>query len=252
MLRSVKELLGYELMATDGQIGNVHNALFSDEDWTIRYLVADTGPWIFGRKVLISPEALLRPVWASQTFPVNLTQEQVKSSPDVDLAKPVSRQFEEKLRAYYNWPVYWGVTPPMHGGMTYVPPNLFKKREQSDDASVDTHLRSVNELLDYQVIATDGKAGTVSDFILEDEDWQFRYLVLDTSEETGADKGKKVLVALEWINSIEVQGRDIFIGLTQEAIRFSPEFDSSLPVNRQYEEVLYDYHGKPKYWQVVK
>lgn len=250
MFRSVKELLGYELMATDGQIGNVHDTLFSDEDWTIRYLVADTGPWIFGRKALISPEAFLQPVWASQTFPVNLTREQVKSSPDVDLAKPVSRQYEEELRAYYKWPVYWGVTPPMHGGPTYVPPDLFKRRERPDDPSFDKHLRSLNELLDYQVHAMDGRAGKVADFILEDEDWQLRYLVLDTSEETGAEK--KVLIALEWISSIEVEGKDIFIGLTQEAIRFSPEFDPTVPVNRQYEEVLYDYHGKPKYWQVVK
>lgn len=250
MLRSVNELLGYELMATDGQIGNVDDALFSDEDWTIRYLVADTGPWIFGRKVLISPEAFLQPVWASHTFPVNLTREQVKSSPNVDLAKPVSRQYEEKLRAYYNWPVYWGGTHPTHGGPTYVPPNLFKIRTPPEDATYDTHLRSADELLDYQVSGTDGKAGEMTDFILEDEEWQFRYLVLDTSEEIGVEK--KVLVALEWITSIEVAGKDIFIGLTQEAIRFSPEFDPTVPVNRQYEEVLYDYHGKPKYWQVVK
>lgn len=252
MLRSIKELLGYELMATDGQIGNVDDSLFSDEDWTIRYLVADTGPWIFGRKVLISPEAFLQPVWASQTFPVNLTREQVKSSPDIDLAKPVSRQYEEKLRAYYNWPIYWGGRPPMHGAPAYVPPDLFKRRKQPDDATYDTHLRSANELLDYQVFATDGEAGTMSDFIIDDEDWQFRYLVLEASEETGAEKGKKVLVALEWISSIEVEGKDIFIGLTQEAIRFSPGFDPTVPVNRQYEEVLYDYHGKPKYWQAVK
>ena len=250
MLRSLKELLGYELMATDGQIGNVEDLLLSDEDWMIRYLVLETGPWIFGRKVLISPEALLQPVWASQTFPVNLTREQVKSSPDVDLAKPVSRQYEEKLRAYHNWPVYWGGTHPMHGGPTYVPPNLFKTKIKPEDATYDTHLRSTHELLDYQVIATDGEAGMMDDFIVDDEGWQCRYLVLDTSEETGAEK--KVLVALEWINSIEVEGMDIFIGLTREAIRFSPEFDPTVPVNRQYEEVLYDYHGKPKYWQVVK
>jgi sporulation protein YlmC with PRC-barrel domain len=250
MLRSLKELLGYELMATDGQIGNVEDLLLSDEDWRIRYLVVDTGPWIFGRKVLISPEALLQPVWASKTFPVNLTREQVKSSPDVDLAKPVSRQYEEKLRTYYNWPVYWGGTHPMHGGPTYVPPNLFKTRVPPEDATYDTHLRSAHELLDYQILATDGEVGTMDDFIVEDEDWQFRYLVLDTSEETGAEK--KVLIALEWVSSIEVEGKDIFIGLTREAIRFSPEFDPTVPVNRQYEEVLYDYHGRPKYWQVVK
>ncbi|MBE0669225.1 MAG: PRC-barrel domain-containing protein [Anaerolineales bacterium] len=252
MLRSIKELLGYELMATDGEIGKVNDCLFSDDDWFIRYLVVDTGPWIFGRKVLIATDSLRQPVWASKTFPVNLTREEVKNSPDIDLAKPVSRIHEEQLRSYYNWPGYWGMSHSISSGPIYMPSNLFDQRKGKPEPAPEeqSHLRSSSALLDYRVFATDGETGEVSDFIMDDEIWKFRYMVTDTSGKL--DQDKEVLIALEWINSIKVATRDIEIDLTLEAIRFSPEFDPTIPVNRQYEEVLYDYHGKPKFWQASK
>jgi len=253
MLRSLKELLEYELMANDGQMGKVHDFFFSDEDWTIRYLVVDTGPWIFGRKVLISPDALLQPVWASETFPVNLSREDVKTSPDVDLAKPVSRLHEEKMREYYNWPIYWGAAsaaPGQPARPIVVHPNLFRK-DREDDAKEESHLRSVTELLEYSVTALDGGVGGISDFIIDDENWQIRYMLVDTTD-SELDTDKQVLIALEWVNNIDVVGANASIDLKQDAIKFSPSYDPSLPVNRQYEEVLYDYHGRPKYWQVVE
>jgi len=237
MLRSIKELLGYELMATDGEIGKVDDCLFSDDDWFVRYLVVDTGPWIFGRKVLIATDSLIQPEWDSKTFPVNLTREEVKSSPDINVAKPVSRIHEEQLRSYYNWPIYWGVSPSFPRAPIYMPPNLFNQGKDKPEPAPEeqSHLRSSSTLLDYRVFATDGETGQVSDFIMDDEIWQFRYMVTDTSGKL--DKEKEVLIALEWITSIEVATGDIRIDLTREAIRLSPELDPTISVDRQYEKV---------------
>ncbi|MGA2519172.1 MAG: PRC-barrel domain-containing protein [Smithellaceae bacterium] len=58
MQYSVKDLEGYAIGATDGDIGKLDDFYFDDESWTIRYLVADTGNWLLSRKVLISPFAL--------------------------------------------------------------------------------------------------------------------------------------------------------------------------------------------------
>src|SRR5574338_1457201 len=107
MLRSLKALHGYTVLAKDGEIGKVHDFYFHDDTWTVRYLVVDTGHWLPGRKVLVTTRALGKPNWAGFSFPVALTREQVQKSPEIDTDKPVSRQHEVDLHNYYGWPGYW-------------------------------------------------------------------------------------------------------------------------------------------------
>ena len=108
MLRNVNSLVGYAIRATDGDLGKVHEFYFDDQTWTIRYLVVETGTWLSGRQVLLSPAALGEPDWTSRTFAAGLTVAQVRDSPDIDTAKPVSRQHEMDLAGHYAWPMYWG------------------------------------------------------------------------------------------------------------------------------------------------
>ena len=58
MLRSIKDLEHYAIGATDGDIGRVKDFYFDDDSWVVRYLVVDTGSWLAGRSVLISPISL--------------------------------------------------------------------------------------------------------------------------------------------------------------------------------------------------
>ena len=195
--------------------------------------------------------ALGQPVWASETFPVDLTREQVKNSPDADLAKPVSRQYEERLHRHYHWAEYWSMTTAIPGRSAYISTQLFTGNEKTtNETNAGTHLRSAEELFGYQANAIEGEVGSITDFIVDEEDWQLRYLVVDIS--TWLKSEKQVLVALEWINSIDVVHQEVIMDLNQEALKFSPPFDPTLPVNRQYEEVIYDYYGRPKRWQVVE
>jgi hypothetical protein len=57
MLQSIKQLYGNKLGASDGDIGHVKDFYFDDQNWAVRYVVADTGSWLPGRQVLISPHA---------------------------------------------------------------------------------------------------------------------------------------------------------------------------------------------------
>jgi hypothetical protein len=66
MLRSVNDLKGVSLRATDGEIGSVDQFYFDDETWTIRYLVVNAGSWLVGRMVLISPISLGTVDWAAK------------------------------------------------------------------------------------------------------------------------------------------------------------------------------------------
>jgi len=112
MLRSLNELKNYRLDAEDGKIGRSKDFLFDDEHWTIRYMVADTGDYLPGRKVLISPIAIGQPDWIRQVFPVRLTKEQIKEAPGLDEDAPVSRQYELDMSLYYGWSYYWHGTYP--------------------------------------------------------------------------------------------------------------------------------------------
>jgi hypothetical protein len=244
MLRSVKSLVGYKIQAEDGDVGKVNEFLYDDETWTIRYLVVDTGSWLSGRKVLLSPlDTISTPDWALKTFPVDLSKEQVKNSPEINVVKPVSRQQQQELHTYYGWPVYWpSVTP---SGLPLVTPAATQKEKEKSSAASedDPHLRSTNEVTGYTIQATNGEVGHVEDFIVDDVPWIIRYMVVDTKNWL---PGRKVLVSPAWIKNMSWSARKVGVDLSRESIRNSPEYDSSTPVNQEYEMRLCDFYGRPK------
>src|SRR5665647_1357822 len=101
MLHKATTLKGYTLHSLDGEIGKVRDFYFDDQHWTIRYLVADTGNWLTGRQVLISPHALVVVNTEEEYIAVKLTKEQIEDSPSLRTDKPISRQFEEAYYGYY-------------------------------------------------------------------------------------------------------------------------------------------------------
>src|SRR4051812_33505083 len=107
MLRTAMSTRNFKIHARDGTLGRVEDFLLDDENWVVRYCVVRTGAWLFGRSLLISPAAVSRIDWNAHEVFVNLTQEQVKNSPDIDTNLPVGRQHEIELLSYYNWPYYW-------------------------------------------------------------------------------------------------------------------------------------------------
>lgn len=247
MLRSLKELRGYNLLATDGEIGKVYEFYFDDRTWTIRYLVADTDSWLSNRLVLLSTIALGQPQWKDKSFPVEVSRETVENSPPIEKDEPVSRQKEKVLHKYYNWPSYWTGTGFMGEAIPYIPPQKEPAEEavEEEGESADSHLRSTREVGTYFIQATDGEIGHVDDFIVDDLNWKIRYIVVDTSNWLF---GKKVLVAPSWIGKVDWFDKKVHIDLDRDTIKNSPEFDAATPVNRKYEEILYDYYGRPKYW----
>lgn len=118
MLRKVKELTGYSLQATDGELGKIKDVFFDDEKWTIRYLVVETGSWLNSRRVLISPYSIAGVNPDDASISVRLTQEQVKNSPNIDTHQPVSRQMEGDFSRYYGLGNYW-IGPELWGTGAY-------------------------------------------------------------------------------------------------------------------------------------
>lgn len=255
MLRSIKELFGYNLKAIDGKIGRCKDFLFDDMSWTIRYMVADTGTWLPGKRVIISPISLDKPDWTSRLFPIKLTVEQIETSPDLDEHAPVSRQYETIWNKHYGYLFYWdseGVWGPYHSPEPLFNPELVKQEKEGEVEEKDEyqlsepHLRSVDEVRGYYIKAKNGDIGHVEDFIIDDKSWIIRYMIVDTRNWL---PGRKVIVSPQWIETIEWAERTVSVTLNKEAIENAPEFEPDVPVNRVYESRLYDFYGRPKYWE---
>jgi uncharacterized protein YrrD len=245
MLFKAKTLSGYRLDSLDGEIGHVKEFYFDDQYWGIRYLVADTGSWLTGRKVLISPYALDNVSEVDHHIKIDLTKRQIEDSPSIVTNEPVSRQFEDDYYGYYGWPVYWG-GPYMWGYY----PNVIRDHEKwgqptDREKAWDPHLRSTNDVRSHLIEASDGEIGHVSDFIIDDKSWAIRYLVVNTKNWM---PGKHVLIAPHWIKQISWGQSKVFVNLTRDAIEHAPEYTSTSALTRDYEAELHRHYDRPTYW----
>jgi sporulation protein YlmC with PRC-barrel domain len=242
MQHGISSMIGYTIRATDGDLGKVDEFYFDDETWTIRYIVVETGSWLNGRKVLISLAAFGEAESESGTFSVNLTRDQVRSSPDIDTQRPIYRQHEVELHKHYQWPwrgdyggTFGTVPLPLSADETLV--------AQEDSASGrrdDPHLHSTRQVIGYHVHAIDGDVGHVEDFLVDDEDWAIRFLVADTRNWL---PGKKVILSPRWIKRVQWDDSSVHFDLTRESVKNSLEFNSSKPISRDYEAFLLEHFG---------
>ena len=244
MLRSTKELMGYVLVATDDEVGRCHDFLLDDEHWTIRYMVVDTSRWLPGRKVVVSPIAFGDPQWQNQRFPVLLSRSEIESAPSLDEHAPVSRQYEIWYHKHYGWPYYWGQGSLWGTGTS--PGALLAARADLGEPGPefeDPHVFSVDQTIGYRIDAKDGEIGRLQDLIIDDRTWKIRYAVVDTRAFL---PGRTVLVPLANLDHVGWQDRVLGIDLNRSQIENCPEYDASAPVNRELEERLYDYLGRPQ------
>ena len=244
MLRRAKAFKSFKLRARDGDIGKAREFYFDDRYWTVRYLVADTGGWLSGRQVLITPYSLEPAIEVDQVLPVELSKKQIEESPSLASDEPVSRQYETRFYDYYGLP-YYGDGPNMWGISSYIvrDPKAVREEARREEAW-DPHLRSTSNVTGYHIQSLDGAIGHVEDFIIDDDTWSIRYLVVDTKNWWA---GKHVLVSPQWIERVSWAELKVFINLSSEVIKRSPEYRPE-PLNRDYETALYRHYDRPGYW----
>jgi hypothetical protein len=221
----------YTIDARDGTIGSVKDCYFDDETWVIRYLVIETGAWLMGRDVLISPFSIGEPDDEGRLLPVSITKDQVRNSPSVDIHKPVSRQHELGYSAYYGYPGYWGGTD-LWGESAY-PGAMLNAQTNQDDAAYsgrqrhpndDQHLRSCEAVKGYHVHASDGDIGHIDGFLVDGPSWAIRHLIVNTSNWW---LGHQVLVAPARIAEVSWVHSKLTTGLTRKEIKEAPLYDST-------------------------
>lgn len=260
MLRTLKDFEKCAIGAADGDIGHVKDLYFDDGAWVIRYLIVDTGSWLDSRKVLISPISIQKPDWAAHRLLAAISRVQVKDSPDIDTDKPVSRQHEVQYLGYYGYPMYWGGVGLWGGGMlpfamapagqvelplgatarerAFAGAEAERERHRDDDP----HLRSCEAVVGYHIHASDGEIGHVEGFLIDDETWAIRYLVVNTSNWW---LGHKVLIAPQWIDDVHWSDQSVTVELSRESVKAAPAYDPSAALDRQRETDLYTHYGRP-------
>jgi uncharacterized protein YrrD len=246
MLIKAKTLKGFKLDSKDGEIGKVKEFYFDDKHWTIRYLVADTGNWLTGNQVLLSPYVLVSVNKEEENIGVNLTKKQIEDSPPLYSDKPVSKQFEVELHGYYGWPNYWSDTN-MWGDYPHIThDNIESKTSDQNKKKWDINLRSSKFVTGQKILATDGELGHVDDFIIDDQTWEIRYLIIETGNWW---EGKKVLVSPQWIDSINAEEPSVSVNLSRDSIKQSPEYSEENLLTRDYESQLHRHYNRNVYWK---
>lgn len=258
MLRSMNDLKGCTIGATDGEIGRVTDFFFDDQHWTVRFLVVETGTWLLSRKVLISPLLLLKADWENKRLPVRITREEVRNSPDIDTNQPVSRQHEVQYADYYGYPYYWGGDgmwgASLYNPMTMPPPDLNTEAQAAGSAPADAtpqqvddpHLRSCHAVLGNRLECCDGDIGHVQGMLVDEDSWTIRYLVADTSNWW---LGHQVLVPPDWVSDIRWVDSRVSVNLTRQLIQDSPRYDADTELTREQELALYRHYERPNYWE---
>ncbi len=223
MFQNIKALYGQKLAASDGDIGRIKDFYFDDKTWVIRYLVADTGSWLTGRLVLLSPHAFANLDPVTRTLHLKLHRKQIENSPSIESHKPVSRQYEIEYYRYYGWPAYWNGSAMwgLGGFPVVLPPSQDEMLAQlQHHHRDDKHLQSTQAVTGYALHATDGEIGHVSGFLADDKSWAIGELAVETGHWYS---GKEILISSARIERISYEDSTVFVNLTKADIRQTEE-----------------------------
>lgn len=228
MLKNLKPLYGDKLGALDGEVGHVKDFYFDDQSWAVRYVVADTGSWLTGRQVLISPHAFGSLHQAGNLLLVNLRRKQIEDSPSIETHKPVSRQYEEEYHRYYGWPFYWqgGSLWGVSDLPTSMPPPKVPRSEPTSASGAtverpDAHLRSTQAVAGYHLQASDGVIGHVCDYLVDAQTWAIRELVIKIGHRFS---GQEVQIPTSRVERISYDASTVFVGMTKQAVERNTTF----------------------------
>ena len=217
MLRKINDLRGFEVFATDGDIGAVSEFYFDDLDWTILYMIVDSSAWLPGRKVLVSPASLGEIDWVGRKMQLMVTRGDIESSPEIDLHQPITREQEVRYFAHFGWACLW-----------------------------EGELRSTQEVIGSEVFTIDNTAiGTVEDLVIDDL-WTIRYLIIN-SEFSGNQR--KLLFAPNWIEVSDWTEGTLFSVFDFAKIQSAPLFDLKGIIKRESEADLYQHYQVKPYWE---
>ena len=205
MLITSKDLTGFAMNSADGEVGRIGSLYFDDRDWKIKWCVADTGEWLKGKQILISPSSLNDFRADEYAFGVELTKSQVESGPSVDTLS--TKKFDQQTQREL----------PLAADDVLTPEDRLELRSK-----LDGHLQSSEILEGYEVRLHNVEVGHVSTLLVETEGWKIDSLVIETK---GWWHGKKVLIPMGALEGLDEKEKVVFANLEIPAFQNLPEYN---------------------------
>ena len=220
MLQNVQTLCDYTILAKGGDIGKIHDFLFDEETWEIRYLVIEPSNGLSDRKVPISVVALDQTNQVSRKVPIQLTKEQVKNCPNIDTDALMSRQNQNRLNEVYPLFQYWA----MSGYVSASLPLSLVSDQPSQPEEDKTTFRSIEDVSHCHVKSVDGNIGAIEDIVVDDESWSIRYIVANPTQWL---LGRKFWIIPTWIKTIDWEEQEVFLKISKKQLKNTPDYNSS-------------------------
>jgi uncharacterized protein YrrD len=236
MFWNTSSIKGYDIAATDGDVGHVDDILIDDVGWKVLWLIVPTGSWLNRRVVCLPAWALGQPDPETHDLAVRLSRQQIEGSPEYQGDHSIPNLLAEREVEIGDY--YAGLNPATG---------------EREPGSLDTLVRlapvsrtsfesliSLNVLTGATVEALDGEIGHVESLVLDPLTWAIKYLVVHTGA-WWADK--KVLILPDTVASIDDLRAIIGLNVNCEKVRGSPEYVEAETVDGSYDEQFHIYYG---------
>lgn len=223
MIRSANKMIGFSVHATDGEIGNIQDFIYDENEWSTRYVVVEIEEEYDSRFILLST-TILGPS-ALAVIGSNLTMREVANCPAIGLDEIPTRAYEQELHNYFALKYYWA----------------------SENASRESsNLQRFRSIEGCHLKSSYGDIGYLSDLLIDDVEWVARYCVLDFGS---LFTEKRVLVSPLWIHRI---GKDTFqldADINHEKLYTAPSYDSNRPLLPEHEAAIFRFFDRRPYWE---
>lgn len=225
MLLNTKNLCGYGLAASDGDVGSLEDFYFDDCHWVVRYVVARTGSWCSQRAVLLPPHSLGEFDLHGKVFRSTLDRKQIQDSQAIESHSTLSRQYEFEYYRDFGLPVYLSrdsVLAINDGAAGGVGAKRETETHPPHECREDRHLQSANAVTGFHIKALDGVAGRVNGLFLDDRSWSIPALVVETGHWYS---GREILICTGNVDRISNEESTVYVNLNKDAIRRTLETD---------------------------
>jgi len=248
-MQPLRHILGQNVVDNMGvSVGQVRDVYFDEDNWVVRYILVDLQEEP-NRKALLYPANFQLLENEGGGYSVNMAIDRIRSSPQIDVNRPVLRQHEVELLSYYGWPLYWDAADVsnIEANLLAATPlvdmaaDVQEQRAEELEPDEKTYLRSANEIFGYVVQARDGEVGEIYDFLVEQQQWKIQYLVVDTNTWL---PGGKVVLSPSWVEEFRWAESRVVVDLKRETIEKSPPYQEDMLFDEDFETRLAQHYDR--------